>query len=56
MVYGKKAFYSIEFEYNTLRMATKLDPDLTMGKQERLLQVNGLDEFRMQAILHIEVT
>ena len=29
LVYGKKALLSIEFEYNTLRMETQLDLDLT---------------------------
>ena len=47
MVYGKKALLSIEFEYNTLRMAAQLDLDLTRAQQERLVQLNGLDEFRM---------
>ena len=29
LVYGKRSLLSIEFEYNTLRMATKLDLDVT---------------------------
>ena len=37
-------------------MTTQLDIDLTRAQQERLLQLNGLDEFRMQALLYIEVT
>ncbi len=37
LVYGKKALFSIEFEYNTLRMATQLDLDITRAQQERLL-------------------
>eukprot|EP00253_Pinus_taeda_P002349 PITA_02349 len=56
LAYGKKALLSIEFEYNTLRMAAQLDLDVTKAQQERLLQLNGLDEFRMQAPLHTEVT
>eukprot|EP00253_Pinus_taeda_P003199 PITA_03199 len=56
LVYGKKALISIEFEYNTLRMTSHLDLDFTRAQQERLLQLNGLDEFRMQALLHTEVT
>eukprot|EP00253_Pinus_taeda_P022113 PITA_22113 len=55
LVYGKKALLSIAFEYNTLRMTSQLDLDLTKAQQERLLQLNGLDEFRMQALLHTEV-
>eukprot|EP00253_Pinus_taeda_P022197 PITA_22197 len=55
MVYGKKALLSIEFESNTLRMAAQLDLDLSHAQKEILLQLNGLDEHRMQALLHIEV-
>ena len=55
LVYRKKALLSIEFEYNTLRMAAQLDLDLSHAQQERLLQLNGLDEHRMQALLHSEV-
>lgn len=47
LVYGKKVMLSIDFEYNTLRMATQLDLDVTKAQQERLLQLNGLDEFKM---------
>eukprot|EP00253_Pinus_taeda_P023206 PITA_23206 len=55
LVYGKKALLSIEFEYNTLRMATQLDLDPSSAQKERLFQLNGLDEFRMQVFLHTEV-
>eukprot|EP00253_Pinus_taeda_P029935 PITA_29935 len=55
LVYGKKALLSIEFEYSTLRLAAKLDLDLSHAQQDRLLQLNGLDEQRMQALLHSEV-
>ena len=44
LVYGKKALLSIELEYNTLRLAAQLDLDLSHAQQERLLQLNGLDE------------
>ena len=44
LVYGKRDLLSIEFEYNTLRMAAQLDLDLIHAQQERLLQLNGLDE------------
>ena len=47
LVYGKKDLLSIEFEYDNLRMASQLDLDVTRAQQERLLQLNGLDEFRM---------
>eukprot|EP00253_Pinus_taeda_P029207 PITA_29207 len=52
LVYGKKALLSIEFEYNTLRVAAQLDLDLSHAQREILLQLNGLDEQRMQAFLH----
>eukprot|EP00253_Pinus_taeda_P021537 PITA_21537 len=55
LVHGKKTLLSIEFEYTTLRMAAQLDLDVTKAQQGRLLQLNGLDEFRMQALLHTEV-
>jgi len=55
LVYGKKALLSIEFEYNTLRVAAQLDLDLNHAQREILLQLNGLDEQRMQTLLHSEV-
>eukprot|EP00253_Pinus_taeda_P022334 PITA_22334 len=55
LVYKKKALLSIEFEYNTLRVVAQLDLDLNHAQRERLLQLNGLDEQRMQALLHSEV-
>eukprot|EP00253_Pinus_taeda_P026592 PITA_26592 len=55
LVYGKKVVFSIEFEYNTLRMAAQIDLDLSHAQKEKLLHLNGLDEFRMQALLHIEI-
>eukprot|EP00253_Pinus_taeda_P010967 PITA_10967 len=56
LVYGKRALFSIEFEYNTLRMEAQLDLDLSHAQQERLMQLNGLDELQMQALLHSKVT
>eukprot|EP00253_Pinus_taeda_P003292 PITA_03292 len=55
LVYGKKALLSIEFEHNTSRVAAQLDLDLSHAQCERLLQLNGLDEHRMQALLHSEL-
>eukprot|EP00253_Pinus_taeda_P002297 PITA_02297 len=55
LVYGNKALLSIEFEFNTLRMAAQLELDFEHAQKERLLQLNGLDEHRWQALLHIEV-
>eukprot|EP00253_Pinus_taeda_P029982 PITA_29982 len=37
LVYEKKAFLSIEFEFNTLRMAAQLDLNLSHAQKERLL-------------------
>ena len=45
---------SIEFEYNTLRMEEQLYLDVTKAQHERLFQLNCLDEFRMQGLLHTE--
>eukprot|EP00253_Pinus_taeda_P003522 PITA_03522 len=56
LVYGKKYLLCIEFEYNTLRMVVQLDLDITRAQQKRFLQLNGLDEFRVRTLLHIEVT
>ena len=55
LAYGKNALLSIEFEYNTLRMAAQLDMNLSSAQKERLFQLNGLDEFIMQALLHTKV-
>ena len=55
LVYLKKAMLSIEFEYNTLRMETEVDLDIIEAQKERFLQLNGLYELRMHALLHIEV-
>eukprot|EP00253_Pinus_taeda_P003563 PITA_03563 len=46
LVYGKRALLSIEFEYNTLRMAAQLDLDLSHALQERLMQLNGHKDFK----------
>jgi len=55
LVYGKKDLLSIDFEYNTLRIATQLDLDLSHAQKERFFHLNGLDEFRMQALIHTEI-
>ena len=36
-------------------MVAQLDLDLSHAQKERLLQLNGLDEQRLQALLHTEV-
>ena len=55
LVYGKKALLSIEFEYNTLSMVGQLDLDFSHAQKDRLFQLNGLDEFKVQALLHTEI-
>ena len=55
LVYGKKSLLSVEFEFNILRMVAELNLDLSNAQKERFLQLNGLDEFRMQTLLHTEV-
>ena len=52
LVYGKKALLLVEFEFNTLRMETKLNLDLSNAQKERMLQQNGLDEFKIQELIH----
>lgn len=36
-------------------MEVQLDLDLTIAQQERFLQLNRLDEYRLKTLLHIEV-
>jgi hypothetical protein len=55
LVYGKKAMFPIEFEFSTLRTTSELNMDLSSAQQERLQQLNALDEYRMQALFHTEV-
>jgi len=55
LVYGKKALLPIDFEFNTLWMAAWLDLDLSHAQKERLLQLNGFDEYKLQALLHTKV-
>ena len=55
LVYGKKDILLVDFEFNTLRMAAELNINLKNAKKESFLQLNGLDDFIMQALLHTEV-
>ena len=55
LVYGKNALLLVEFEFNTLRMEAELNLDLSNAQKEKLMQLNGLDEFRMQELLHTDV-
>ena len=55
LVYVNNALLSIEFEYNTLRMETQLGVDLTKAQVDGMQQLNALEEYRMKALLHIDV-
>ncbi len=55
LVYVNNVLLLIEFEFNTLRMENQLDLDLNHAQKEKLLQLNELDEYRLQGLLHIEV-
>jgi len=55
IVYGKKAMLPIEFEYLTLRKKYELDMYIPSTQQERLNQLNSLNEYRMRALFNIEV-
>jgi hypothetical protein len=49
LVYGKQVLFPIEFQIKTFRTTTKLGMDLSEAQQQRLAQLNELDEInRMQ--------
>ena len=52
LVYGKQVLLPIEFQIKTFRTAVQLGLDLSEAQQQRLLQLNELDEFRRDAIQH----
>ncbi|XP_059073513.1 uncharacterized protein LOC131874247 [Cryptomeria japonica] len=53
-VYGTKAMMPVEFEHKTLRTAISLYMTLSVAQEERLLQLNALDEIRKFALQHTE--
>ncbi|XP_057834097.2 uncharacterized protein LOC131044721 [Cryptomeria japonica] len=55
MVYGTKAMMPMEFEHKTLRTTIALDMTMSAAQQERLLQLNALDEIRKLALQHKEI-
>lgn len=55
LVYGKIVVLPIEFEYKTLRTVVDLEMDLKKAHKERLHNLNGLDEIKMEAMHHIEI-
>ena len=45
----------IEFEHKTLKIAVEIDIDLSRAQEDRLLQLNGLDEYRKFSLHNIEL-
>eukprot|EP00253_Pinus_taeda_P029098 PITA_29098 len=52
LVYGKEALLPIEFQIQTYRLAAELGLDLSEAQQQRIMELNQLDEHRQQAIEH----
>ena len=50
LVYGKQVFLPIEFQIKTFRIATKIGMNLSEAQQQRLNQINELDEIRQDAL------
>ena len=50
LVYGKQVLLPIEFQIKTFRTTVHLGLDLSEAQQQRLLQLNELDEFRRDSI------
>ena len=46
LVYGKKVLLPIEFQIHTFKLAADLGMNLSEAQQERILQLNQLDEMR----------
>ena len=46
MVHGKKILLPIKFQISTYRLVDKLGMDLNEAQQQRMMQVNELDEVR----------
>eukprot|EP00253_Pinus_taeda_P036562 PITA_36562 len=49
LVYGKEVMLPIEFQIHTFKMDTDLGIDLNEAQQERIQQLNQLDEMRQKA-------
>lgn len=52
LVYGKEDLLPIEFQIQTYKLAAELGLDLTEAQQQRIMELNRLDEHRQQAIEH----
>ena len=55
VVYGKSAMMLVEFEHKTLRIVFELNLDLTTTQPEKILTLNGLDEWRKSALHNTEM-
>lgn len=51
LIYGKPTSMPIKFEQKTLKTTLELDVDISKAQQDRLLQLNALDEYH-KSILH----
>ena len=45
LLYGKSTSMLVEFEHKTLKIALKLEVDLSKAQENQLLQLNALDEY-----------
>lgn len=52
LVYGKEVLLPIEFQIHTLKIASGLGLDLSKAQQQRLMQMNELDEIRQHEVQH----
>ena len=50
LVYGKQVLLPIEFQIKTFKTIIQLGLDLSEAQQQRLLQLNELDEFRRDVV------
>ena len=52
LVYGKEVMLPIEFKIHAYKLAAKLGLELSEALQQRVMQLNELDEIRQQAVQH----
>eukprot|EP00253_Pinus_taeda_P032465 PITA_32465 len=52
LVYGKEVLLPIEFQIHTYKLAAELGLDLSEAQQQRIMELNRLDEHHQQAIEH----
>ena len=52
LVYGKQLLLPIEFQVKTFGMATQLDMNFLEAQEQRMLQLNELDEVRQDVVQH----